>query len=110
MALLLPWPFLDGGAAAVEVVTALDGDVLEVRYTSADAAPLVDGEGALCVRRGDDGLELVVPRACEGWVAARGRLVTLGELRQCGVAAVPLGPGTEARVRVGVAEFRVEGT
>jgi hypothetical protein len=104
---LPPWPFLVGGAPAVEVSSELDGDVLEVRYVTGDA-PLVDG--VLCVRRGDDGLEMVVPRACDGWVAAAGRVVTLAELRQCGVQAVPLGPRTVAVLQVGRARFRVSGT
>ncbi len=110
--LLGPWPFLVGGATAVEVTLRLDGDVVEQRYLwrGGDDRAFRDGDGLVRVRSCEDGFELLVHGVCDGVVRVGERQVSLRELTLCGVAAVPLGPSTTARLRLGATELHVAAT
>ena len=89
-AVLAPWPFLDGGAAAVQVATIFDGATVEEELLwrgaggrAADGA--LGDDGAVAVRLGDGGFEVVLRRTCEGEVRVGARVVELRELSLCGV-------------------------
>ena len=109
--MLAPWPFLDGGAAAVSVAMIFDGATVEQEYLwRGGAVEARDPSGTLMVRRGRDGFEVVLPRACRGEIAVGARVVDLRELSLCGVAAVPVGPRTRVTLRAGAVSFVVTGT
>ncbi|MDB4966124.1 MAG: putative abductin-like protein [Myxococcales bacterium] len=110
-ALLAPWPFLEGGATAVEVATIFDGATVEQRYLWHEGDDVArDPAGAPLVRRGANGFEVVLPRCCEGEVVVGRRAVDVRELTLCGVAAVPIGTRTRATLRVGAVTYVVAGT
>ncbi|HEY2744746.1 MAG TPA: AgmX/PglI C-terminal domain-containing protein [Polyangia bacterium] len=111
-AVLAPWPFLDGGASAVQVATIFDGATVEEALLWRGGARGVRlAEGELEVRAAPDGgYELVVGRACDGEVAVGARVVGLRELSLGGVRVVPIGPSTSVTVRVGLTAYVVAGT
>ncbi|MCA1664779.1 MAG: hypothetical protein LC659_10995, partial [Myxococcales bacterium] len=86
-----PWPFLDGGAAAVQVATIFDGATVEHELLCRGArggwrAPVrLGGDGAVEVRLGDGGFELLLARTCDGDVRVGAGVVELRELSLCGV-------------------------
>jgi hypothetical protein len=109
---LAPWPFLVGGAVAVEVALLLDGDVIEQRYLwrGGGVTEARDAGGLLRVRLGIDGFELLIHGVRDGVVRVGERAVSLRELGLCGVVALPIGASTTARLRCGTTELRVAGT
>jgi hypothetical protein len=112
-AVLAPWPFLDGGATAVQVATIFDGATVddELLWRGAGgrvAARLADGD--VEVRLGGGGFELVMARACDGEARVGTRVVELRELSLCGATVLPLGPRTRVTVRAGLLTFAIAGT
>jgi hypothetical protein len=111
---LAPWPFLVGGADAVEVTLQLDGDVVEQRYLwRGGACAAADADGAPLVRLGEGGFELMLLAggiAREGEIVVGERAVSVRELSLCGVGAVPLSACTRATVRAGAGTMVITGT